>query len=352
MRKLLLLLLALSFALSAAPPEKRPKAKRAAGGAKKTPARTASRAARVEGDAQAESAPVMPAANSADFSACMDNWCKSEMFPDKGRCRCSSQLPKIEKVLRDIERAQNEADEMGRKLAVRMNVENTAAVEGAMGSIADNIAGIENKAKTMAAARIDARSNVAEGAALYNYAEDKCTPSLASASEDEQEGRKKEYMTAVEKDCGAYTTILKEKADAVSDLLAQAQKNQEMFNEQEHKKRNMLDLGTCRIEYESCLKMECGLNFHNCRQDHLEDMAIKKCDALNAGKCEDTKAVIMLEMKNYVKREVRKDDLAMNCTVEGASIIEGKCMKDNKPYAAKGWRIDGYPTATDLRGAF
>ena len=36
---------------------------------------------------------------SDSFASCMDNICKSDMAPDKGRCRCSSQLTRIEKIL-------------------------------------------------------------------------------------------------------------------------------------------------------------------------------------------------------------------------------------------------------------
>ncbi|MDR0367148.1 MAG: hypothetical protein LBH41_01060 [Rickettsiales bacterium] len=353
MKKLLAILLVLSVPLFSAPPKKgRTGAKRASGAKKRSSARAASGASAPQpADESADRAQDKPGDSSA-YGACMDSYCKSDMFPDKGRCRCSAGLGRIEKVLRDIDDAQNKADAIGRGLESRMNAENVAAIDNAMGSISDSIAGIENRAKTMASARVDPRLNVQEGAALANAAAEKCAGRLSGFGEDEVEGRQKEYAVAVEKDCGAYTTILKEKADAVQTLLAQAQKNEEMFNAQEYQKRNQLDVETCRVEYESCMKTECGVNFHFCREPHQQDGALNKCSVLNKGKCEDNKAQVMSVVKEYVKKELRKDDVAMKCVGAGGNISEGKCMRDGSPLATPGWGFDGYPTAKDLKGAF
>ena len=71
------------------------------------------------------------------------------MAPDKGRCRCSSQLTRIEKILRDIEKIQNEADEKNKNLEALMNVSNSVYINDSVGSVYDNINSIEKKSKTL-----------------------------------------------------------------------------------------------------------------------------------------------------------------------------------------------------------
>ena len=60
----------------------------------------------------------------SDFALCMDKLCKSTSADDeKGRCRCSSQLGRIEKILRDIEKIRDEADAKNKNLEVRFKFE-------------------------------------------------------------------------------------------------------------------------------------------------------------------------------------------------------------------------------------
>ena len=264
-------------------------------------------------------------ASSESFTSCMDNICKSEMAPDKGRCRCSAQLTRIEKILRDIEKIQNEADEKNKSLEALMNVSNTAYVDDSIGSVYDNINSIEKKSKTLASQKLDSKYLVMEGLPLYETAIKECKSHLPSNAGD-AEKTKQEYQTLVESDCSAYTTVLKEKADSASNLLTQAQKNQEMFEEQEYKKRNQLDSNACYIEYESCLKTQCGENFTACLENAKLEANLKKCESINYGKCEDNKSIVLLDLRKMVDKAREKEKIAQSCRSAMGQIVNGKCL--------------------------
>jgi hypothetical protein len=315
MRKLILSLLALISAAAVAAPSGSPSKNMGAGRTKPVKARTnktsgGSRRAvieevKVEEEEAEESAPPAPPPTPRlTFTECMDGYCKSPMFPDKGRCRCSPNLLRIEKALRDIERQQAEADASAKALEIQMNVGDVLAVEDAIGSAYDNINSIEKSAKVSAALRIDERTHVAEGVSLFNEAVRLCGDTMVTA--DEKTMKPREYQVAVEKDCGSYSTILKEKQDSVANLLIQTQKNQEMFDETENKKRNLLDTDACRVEYQACAKNECGEDWKICREMYQIDNAIKRCEAVNKGKCEDMKALVIRDLRDYMYKEVKR----------------------------------------------
>lgn len=249
-----------------------------------------------------EAAP--PPAQRQTFTECMDGFCKSPLFPDKGRCRCSPNLLRIEKALRDIERQQAEADRSAKALEIAMNVEDVLAVEAVVGSAYDNINSIEKSAKVAAAVRIDERTHVAEGVSLFNEAVKRCAGAMETP--EDKSMKPKEYQVAVEKDCGSYSTVLKEKQDSVANLLIQTQKNQEMFDATEDKKRNLLDTDACRVEYQACAKNECGEDWKVCREMYQIDNAIKRCEAVNKGKCEDMKALVLRDLRDYIYNEIQR----------------------------------------------
>ncbi|MBD5405811.1 hypothetical protein HDR59_04680 [bacterium] len=261
-----------------------------------------------------------------DFDSCMDNFCKSSSAEDKGRCRCSSQLSRIEKTLRDIEKIQNEADEENKLMETLMNVSNVASVTDVVGSVYDNINSIEKKAKTISAIGVDKATLVMEGLPLYEEAFGKCESSLSSYSNDDKEAKITEYNKLIEADCSAYTTVLKEKADSAKNLLVQAKKNREMYDEQEYKKLNQLDTNACYVEYEACTKTECGINFSHCKDDANVQRVLKKCQAVNYGKCEDNKVVVMRDIKKYIAKELEKVRLAETCKAAAGHLKNGQCL--------------------------
>lgn len=262
----------------------------------------------------------------SEFAKCMDTICLSSTAEEKGRCRCSSQLPRIEKVLRDIDKITNEADEKNKNLETIMNVVNTSSVDETVGNVYENINTIEKKSKVMASKKTDLKTNVMEGVSLYKEAMKQCKSYLSSKSVEEANAIKKDYDTQIETDCSAYTTVLKDKADNASNLLVQAQKNQEMFEEQEYKKLNQLSTDACYIEYESCMKTQCGENFTGCKNSAKRSANLKKCQAINYGKCEQNKSVVILQLQKFIDKMLEKERLAQNCRSSMGQIVNGKCM--------------------------
>ena len=272
--------------------------------------------------------------NLSEFGLCMDKLCKSTMADDeKGRCRCSAQLNRIEKVLRDIDKIRDEADAKNKQIETLMNVSNTAAMNDSLTQVYKNINTVEKKARNLSFKQVDAKTRLMEGLPLYNEALRQCESTLNSAPADDREGLKSDYMTLIEKDCSAYTSVLKDKADAASNLLIQAQKNEEMYNEQEHKKLNQLDTNACYVEYETCMKTQCGENFTNCLESAKQEANLKKCQAINYGKCEDNKSVVILDLKKAIKKALAKEAVAQACRGALGQIINGKCLFKVK-YAA------------------
>lgn len=259
------------------------------------------------------------------FSSCMDNICKSDSAEEKGRCRCSSQLSRIEKILRDIERVQNEADAQNKSLENLMNVSNTTVVDDSVGNIYNNINSIEKKAKTMASDRIDSKTLVAEGYPLYKKAYEECQSYLPQDN-TEKNTKEKEYQTMIESDCSAYTSILKEKADTAQNLLVQAQKNQEMFDEQQQKQLNQLDTSSCYVEYETCMKTQCGEGFKFCQETAKLEAHLKKCESINYGKCEDNKVVVIKDLRKTISKALEKEKIAQSCIAALGHIVSGKCL--------------------------
>lgn len=259
------------------------------------------------------------------FMSCMDNFCKSSSDDEKGRCRCSANLSRIEKILRDIERIQNEADAQNKNLETLMNVSDTASVDDSIGNVYSNINSIEKKAKNLAANKLDKKTLVSEGYPLYKKAYNECKTSLPSST-DIASKKEQEYQTMIETDCSAYTTILKEKADTAQNLLVQAQKNQEMFEEQQYKQLNQLDTSSCYVEYESCMKTQCGEDFKFCKETVKLEANLKKCQSINYGKCEENKAVVIKDLRKTIAKAMEKQAIAQSCLSAMGTIVNGKCL--------------------------
>ena len=259
------------------------------------------------------------------FISCMDNFCKSSSDEDKGRCRCSSQLTRIEKILRDIDKIQNEADAQNKNMETLMNVSNTAIVDDSIGNVYDNINSIEKKAKNLSGKRLDGKTMVMEGYPLYKKAYEECKTHLPTG-DGLSTKKEQEYQTMIESDCSAYTTVLKEKADTAQNLLVQAQKNQEMFEEQQHKQLNQLDTSSCYVEYENCMKTQCGEEYKFCKESTKLEANFKKCQSINYGKCEENKVVVIKDLKKTIKKAFAKAEVAQSCLSAMGHIMNGKCI--------------------------
>ncbi len=258
------------------------------------------------------------------YNSCMDKYCINEMDPDKARCRCSAQLTRIGKILRDIEKAQNKADEQNKNLEVLMNVDNTASVNDNLGAVYENINSVEKKAKNMSFGAMDKNFGVLEGIQLYNKAHEKCEPLITD--KEKMNAFVADYKKKIETDCSAYTTVLKDKADNVNNLLVQAQKNQEKFNEQEYKKLNQLETPACYIEYETCMKTQCGENFTKCAESQKRKTFIKKCRAINYGKCEQNISVVLVDLNKTINKALEIEKVRQSCRSAMGQLIGGQCM--------------------------
>ena len=263
--------------------------------------------------------------NNDSYDKCMDNICMNNMSEEKGRCRCSAQLSRIEKVLRDIDKIQNEADIKNNQLETIMNVSDTAKVSGSLGNVYQNINSIEKKSKKMAFGTLDPKMGVMEGLQLYKKADQQCSIKFAS-DKDKLKTFQVDYQTKIEKDCSSYTSVLKDKADDAKNLLVQAQKNQEKFEQQEYKKLNQLDNASCYVEYETCMKTQCGENFSKCVDLTKQDAFIKKCRSINYGKCEANMSVILVDLKKYIAKQLEKERIAQNCRSAMGQIRNGQCV--------------------------
>ena len=327
------------------------------GGSKRAGSRRNATTVKIEAKTSTTPAETNNTEPELDFAGCMDNICKSNYDDDKGRCRCSSQLIRIEKILRDIDKIQNEADAQNKNLEALMNVNNTALVSDSVGNVYNNINSIEKKAKNLASKRIDSKTLVAEGLPLYKHAYSECKASLPSNKSDAAK-REQEYQTKIEEDCSAYTSILKEKADTAQNLLVQAQKNQEMYEEQQHKALNQLDVSSCYIEYENCMKSGCGEDFTFCRETAKFESNLKKCESINYGKCEDNKVVVMNKLRKLKTSMIAKDDIKLACQSSNGQIIGGKCLytvryvADNGDSDEKTFLPGQTVTCDDNRGDF
>ncbi len=258
------------------------------------------------------------------YVSCMDKYCINEMDPDKGRCRCSQQLTRISKILRDIEKAQNKADEQNKNLEVLMNVADTAGVNESLGAVYDNINSVEKKSKNMSFGAIDKNFGVLEGIQLYEKANEKCE--LFITDKEKVDAMIADYKQKIETDCSAYTTVLKDKADNVNNLLVQAQKNQEKFNEQEYKKLNQLETPACYMEYETCMKTQCGETFRKCAEPLQRKTFIKKCRSINYGKCEENMSVVLVDLNKKIDKALEIEKIRQNCRSVMGQIIGGQCI--------------------------
>jgi len=211
-------------------------------------------------------------------------------------------LPRIEKALRDIERSQAEADKNQRALDIAMNVEDKLAVTAMIGATYGNIDGIERTARTSAAIRIDEKTGAAEGLALFTEAGKRC-----ASAPDHDTMKVEGYRSLIDRDCAAYSTVLKERMDSAAGSLIQTQKNQEMFDETERMKRNQLDLAACRTEYQACAKNQCGEAWKECAHTHQINEVINRCEAINKGKCDDSKVLVIRELRKYIEAEHLKN---------------------------------------------
>jgi|GEM_PF-3105407 len=263
-----------------------------------------------------------------NFAACMDNYCLSADFEEKGRCRCSDTLPIVESLLRQIENTMRDADLLGRQLEVLSHVDNTVMIDQAMEGIHKSIAALERRARTAQGRNVDPRSGVPEGEALMIFSGLTCSPLINELPEHEQTQISEAYGELMERDCDLYTEELKDRLESARSRLKQAEDNMMLRADIEAMKNNVLGFTACREEFEGCVANECGHQFKNCRGQHLVDNVLGRCEAQNAGKCDDAKAIILFDLRDFIAFELKREDLraACNAAGNGGRIVGGRCI--------------------------
>jgi hypothetical protein len=265
---------------------------------RKVPRNAAVPAAEAPSDAvDAETPPPAPAGipPREAFANCMENLCLDSVYEEKGRCPCSGEIARIEKVLSGIDELQAKAD--GENAALESLLNN-----GGNGG--------ESTSDMVASIMDDVDSSGWNTAAATNFrlgerAFEQCSELAPDAPSEDRKKWLQLYMNKVDADCAAYATLLKERADSLLDFYLQVKKNRETFDRQELDKVDQLDEGLCYLEYEACAKDECGDRFAGCAGDLKMHAMLQKCRTINRGKCESSLMKVLGDLTDFIRSEIK-----------------------------------------------
>jgi hypothetical protein len=123
---------------------------------------------------------------------------------------------------------------------------------------------------------------------------------------DEKEKWLAYYMGSVDADCMSYSSVLKERADALVRYYLQVKKNRAIYDEQEKSRHDAIDDPTlCYMEYEACAKDECGERFKGCKGALELRAMLQKCQAMNKGKCDSQRMKVLDDLRNFILLELK-----------------------------------------------
>jgi hypothetical protein len=238
-------------------------------------------------------APKAPAITPREaFTNCMDNMCYDEVYEEKGRCSCSNDIVRIERVLATIEDMQRKADA------------ESAELEELLG-------GGEVDADFVSSFMAAADGGWTSPFASNNFrlgerAFDTCSDLAPDVPNDEKEKWLKAYMNRVDADCVKYSAILKERTDALVKFYLQVKKNREIFDRQERDLTDQIeDTTLCYMEYEACAVNECGEGFGECRDPLRLRAMLQTCQTMNRGKCDSQRMAVMDRLRTFILRELK-----------------------------------------------
>lgn len=225
---------------------------------------------------------------------CMDSYCISPAAPEKGKCRCSGTISKYNSINQSITEIENEIAERNRITSLtNSNVEvdkiltKTEDIYTSLKQTED-VNGINGTLRSLE-----------EGSTLLDMAAEKCEISDADIIDD--------YKFEVELDCEKYSAHLNDKLELANSLLSTAIKNQELAEENKFKQTNQLSNSLCKSEYKNCIKTDCGNGFLKCPNSILVNKAIKSCEEKLYGKCENSKKIIIEEVKKEIPQDRAKE---------------------------------------------
>ena len=251
-------------------------------------------AAVVEPKPEAEPEPVAPEIPPREaFTNCMDNMCRDDVYAEKGRCPCSGEIMRIEKVLASIVDMQNKADMEGAELEALLGGE-----EG-KDSTSDIVAALSGGGAFGNPAASDSFR-------LGDRAYEKCGALAPKVSGDEKDKWLRSYMNKVDADCTSYSAVLKERTDSLVRYYLQVKKSRAIYDEQEKSRHDAIDDPTlCYMEYEACAKEECGDRFNGCRGALGLRAMLQKCQALNKGKCDSQRLSVLDKLRDFILLELK-----------------------------------------------
>jgi hypothetical protein len=231
------------------------------------------------------------------FENCMDNMCYDGVYEEKGRCPCSDEISRIEKVLATIDDLQDKADKESAALEDLLEGEkegNKGGESTFFGSLSELAVEVGKNPTASAAFRLGERSF------------ETCVALAPKASNEEKDKWLKVYMNKVDADCANYAAMLKERADGLVSFYLQVKKNREIYDEQEKNRHDAIDDPTlCYMEYEACALEECGEKFKGCKNSLKLRAMLQKCQAMNKGKCDSQKMVVIDRLRSYILLELK-----------------------------------------------
>lgn len=279
------------------------------------------------------------------YRQCMDDFCLLDET-EGARCACSNNIERSKKLIQEIQKIQNEADDLytigveREKLGAKAKL-----VFGESDAAKKSKSGIDFSAwLNDGADEGDLGEDMDIGQNLYAMAADFCRSELEACGTKAQM-EETLYSRIVVADCKSFETYLADqKRDAESNKktaeAAVRSARLEMLDT-----TNKYNRGECLLVYRSCIadKGGCGVNFENCLDEGLlsrranacEDvldqcMAVRK-DVLKDW--EDESVAVLKDAAKYADRNQRSMCLAkiQNCLEEGCSTsTESACLTDVK----------------------
>lgn len=244
------------------------------------------------GSAQASSTDVSAdVENSLSVSECMDSVCIYSKFPEKGRCRCSDEIASsldLELKLFDIE---NEIEKRNRVSVITSGAtfEDISVISSKLQSLYENMSAIDTEKLYMTRMAV-----MSEGQEVLDDALQKCDIKMNSQDFID-------YKKQIDDDCSVYLRTLRDRVEMATSTLSVAVKNQRQAEKNNFMKNNLLSEDECYLEYEACLKEQCGKGFSSCLRPIEKDGAVIKCKAIMKNKCEAYEDGVIKKLRDLMR---------------------------------------------------
>ena len=277
------------------------------------------------------------------YRQCMDEFCLLDET-EGGRCACSDNISRSKKLIQDIQKIQQEADDLYTTGVEREKL--GAKAKLVFGESKKTKSGIDFSAwlndDTDADGELGDDADIGQN--LYSMAAESCADELAKCG-SKSSMEETLYSRVIVADCKSFETYL-------SDQKRDAEMNKKTAESAVRSARlEMLDTtnkynrGECLLAYRSCIadKGGCGVNFENCLDSGLLSRRANACedvlDQCMASREDvlkdwgDESVSILADAAKYADKNSRAMCLAkiQNCLEEGCSTsTESACLTDVK----------------------